>query len=149
MTIIAFSGSRYLPVYYQKKAIAELEKYKNASVIVGDAKGLDELVRQHLNPIEIYKIKAFQRWAYAERSQRMINNADKLVAFPLKPCPPSCHPAHPFSGHGSGTWGTIAYAKKKGLPIEIIFLDGQMTDSPSWLTGEPLPKPQTGQLNLF
>lgn len=146
---IAFSGSRYIPTHYQQQAIAEIEKYKNSPVLVGDAKGLDALVRNTIKNAVVFYVEGHQKWHFATRSQRMIDAADRLIAFPLKNCPAKCTPQAPFSGHGSGTWGTIAYARKQGLPIEIIFLNRQMTDTPSWLTGEPLPTPKTGQLTLF
>jgi len=119
---------------------------------VGDAAGLDALIRdynpeatvhriqvrnalrrKHLNSIQVNG-EGNQSWHFAERSQRMVDAVGAggvLYAFPNKPCPPRCTPNQPFSGHGSGTWGTIAYAKKKGLDIELCPLI--TLETPNWL----------------
>jgi hypothetical protein len=35
---------------------------------------------------------------------------------------------------GGGTWATVRYARKAGLPIAIIWPDGEITrEGPAWL----------------
>ncbi len=113
---------------------------------VGDASGLDELVRQFAATLPIrltiHEVIHRQPWGFAERSQRMINqltHQDKLIAFPNKPCPDGCFPTSPFSGHGSGTWGTMAYAAKRNIEVQVFPLVD--IDLPQWLGLK--------QLNLF
>ncbi|WP_024547002.1 hypothetical protein [Picosynechococcus sp. NKBG15041c] len=129
---IAFSGPRKLTKNEVNQVLVLLPTNPEA-VAVGDAKGLDALVVENYTgktDITMYHVEGRERWQYAARSQRMINDATALIAFPNKPCPDICTPAKPFSGHGSGTWGTIAYAIKKGIPVTIHALDG--TQPPSW-----------------
>ncbi|NES69359.1 MAG: hypothetical protein F6K24_31085 [Okeania sp. SIO2D1] len=113
---------------------------------VGDAKGLDETVQRFAATLAIkltiHEVTHHQPWGFAERSQRMVNQLgpeDKLIAFPNKPCPESCSPTSPFCGHGSGTWGTMAYAAKHNIQIQVIPLVD--IDLPPWLNHQ--------QLNLF
>ena len=96
---------------------------------------LDALVRDYNPEATVHRIQGNQSWHFAERSQRMVDAVGAggvLYAFPNKPCPPRCTPNQPFSGHGSGTWGTIAYAKKKGLEIELHPLSAD-AQKPDWL----------------
>lgn len=111
---------------------------------VGDAAGVDAVVREFAAAMSVqltvHRVEVRQRWGFAERSQRMIDVlsvGDRLIAFPNKPCPDGCNPQHPFSGHGSGTWGTIAYARKKGIQIEILWL-GAEHPLPQWLAVKQL-----------
>lgn len=117
---------------------------------VGDAEGLDDFVRRahkyyrdekNLGDLQRFFVSERERgnkYAYAKRSTAMIDAAKggTLIAFPNKPCPEKCTPSTPFSGHGSGTWGTVAYAKKLGLEIQIVKLAD--IDLPTWLTSEQL-----------
>jgi len=92
-------------------------------------------VREYNPKATVHCIQGNQSWHFAERSQRMVDAVGAggvLYAFPNKPCPPRCTPNQPFSGHGSGTWGTIAYAKKKGLEIELHPLSAD-AQTPNWL----------------
>lgn len=130
----AYSGPRKLSPAEQAQVKAHLDSQPTpAAVAVGDAKGLDALVAdcyEGKTDVTVHHVEGRERWHYAQRSQRMIDAAAKLTAYPNKPCPENCTPKKPFSGHGSGTWGTIAYAVKKGLDVEIVALDG--TTPPSW-----------------
>ncbi|QCS47967.1 hypothetical protein FEK30_00070 (plasmid) [Picosynechococcus sp. PCC 11901] len=130
----AYSGPRKLTPTETRLVKQHLDANPvKGPVGVGDAKGLDALVARHYEgrtDLTIYHVEGRQRWHYAQRSQRMIDNATELTAYPNKPCPPTCTPTKPFSGHGSGTWGTIAYAVKKGLKVTIYPLDGSQV--PSW-----------------
>jgi len=90
--------------------------------------------------------KKLGKGGFAKRSMEMIDGAiaagneqsaiacgaKTLLAFPNKPCPKDCTPKKPFNGHGSGTWGTIAYAKKKGLQVQLHPLTAD-AKPPDWL----------------
>ena len=136
----AYSGPRKLSPTEQAQVRAHLSSRPTpAAVAVGDARGLDALVAEHYTgetDVTIYHVEGRQRWHYAQRSQRMVDHASELTAYPNKPCPQTCTPQKPFCGHGSGTWGTIAYAIKKGLTVNVIPLDG--TQPPSWVTQKQL-----------
>ncbi len=140
---ICFSGARKLTPTQRDRAQAILTTITIPSQQwhVGDAAGLDALVRDYNPEATVHRIQGNQSWHFAERSQRMIDAVGAggvVYAFPNKPCPPQCSPNQPFSGHGSGTWGTIAYAKKKGLEVELHPLTAN-AKTPDWL----------GQLSLF
>jgi len=135
--MICFSGSRRLTPTQRDRALAELASITIPAEQwhVGDAPGLDALVREYNPEATVHRIQDNQSWHFAERSQRMINAVGAggvLYAFPNKPCPTRCTPNQPFSGHGSATWGTIAYAKKKGLDIELHPLSAD-AQTPDWL----------------
>jgi hypothetical protein len=98
---------------------------------VGDANGVDALVRRYLAGLSysptIYCAEGRQPWQLAARSKRMVEECRqlgnaKLIAYPNRPCPAGVKPGKNFNGQGSGTWGTIAYAKHLGLEIEVIWL---------------------------
>jgi len=134
--MICFSGSRRLTPTQRDRAQTILTTITIPSKKwhVGDAAGLDALVRDYNPEATVHRIQGNQSWHFAERSQRMVDAVGAggvLYAFPNKPCPPRCTPNQPFSGHGSGTWGTIAYAKKKGLEIELCPLIS--LETPNWL----------------
>ena len=46
---------------------------------------------------------------YYNRNQKIVNDSDKIVAFPAKD-----------GIERGGTWYTINYAKKKGVPVELL-----------------------------
>ena len=130
MKKIAFTGSRRVTEAQSKQVWQRLLKLpRDCQWHVGDADGVDRLVRTFAQEFQIdlvvHRVTGYERWAFAERSQRMIKAiADSpeslLIAFPNKPCPDKCRPAKSFNGHRSGTWGTISFAKHKGLDIDIF-----------------------------
>jgi hypothetical protein len=149
-THIAFTGSRQItPTQGEiiERKLSELSQTTIAQYHVGDARGVDAVVRNSLR-CQVYQAEGRQPWQLAQRSAQMVRaianspNA-KLIAFPNKPCPEGVKPSKTFSGKGSGTWGTVALAKYHGLAIEVVPLtDGW--ELPDWLT-QPEPK----QLSLF
>ena len=159
---IAFTGTRNL----DSEAIEPIWEwlfeipYKSHEWHVGDANGIDELVRNFAQYLDIklvvHEVIYFEKWGFAERSQRLINSLNKgdlLIAFPNKECPKICTPKNFFSGHGSGTWGTIAYAKKREIQIQLFPLVELCGDRsaklplPGWLTDEQ--ESESRQLTLF
>jgi hypothetical protein len=146
MTNYCYTGSRKLT--YEQGMIIEkkLAQMAGLSWHVGDASGVDTVVRRYLEsvglPVKLYRAEGKQPWQLAARSKRMVDGCAKLgnatlIAFPNKPCPKGVKPSKNFNGHGSGTWGTIAYAKHLGLEIQICWLETGLTE-PDWLTQQQL-----------
>lgn len=54
---------------------------------------------------------------YLERNRDIVDCSDRLIACPAGP-----------EGQRSGTWATIRYARKKWIPITIIWRDGTVTE---------------------
>ncbi len=161
MRRILFTGPRKLTVPQRDKVWEVAKRYlpenfgENCLWVLGDAPGVDTMlgnlardkgchylrlnVRQELetNP-------ETRKWAYAERSQRMVNSlsaGDIAVGFPNKPCPNNCTPKSPWSGGGSGTWGTLAASKAVRGVEAIVYPIFEDVTLPNWL--------QYKQLSLF
>jgi hypothetical protein len=141
MTNYCFTGSRKINYGQGAKVEAKLRQMTGTSWHVGDASGVDTVVRHYLEsanlPVKLYKAEGKQAWQLAQRSKEMVDGCvalggAKLIAFPDKPCPAGVKPGKTFAGKGSGTWGTIAYAKNLGLEIEIIWLTPGLTE-PDWM----------------
>jgi hypothetical protein len=139
---IAVTGARGTTPTDNQKIKTAVATYTGANWHIGDATGADaratEQAQAQGDKVTTYHAdKGLKRAGFAIRSQKMIDGAialgaTKLLAFPNKPCPAECTPKKPFNGHGSGTWGTIAYAKKKGLEIELHPLTAD-AQKPDWL----------------
>jgi hypothetical protein len=141
---IAFTGPRKLP---HDKILFVLEKLKMIAEdgwYVGDAAGVDDLVRsyaeKHEKSYAIFYVEGTARWQYAQRTRTMIDKLSqtknpKLYAFPNKNCPDGCSP-YTLNGCGSGTWLAIAYAVKLGIDVEIIPL--AEIDTPAWIFSSQL-----------
>ncbi|MFP5273783.1 hypothetical protein [Coleofasciculus sp.] len=138
---IAFTGSRQITPAQREIIEHHLAGIcdKTISYHVGDANGVDSVVRDklHSQKLTVYRAEGHQPWQLAQRSKRMVqaiaNSNAKLIAFPNKPCPKGVKPLQSFSGKGSGTWGTVALAKYHGLAIEVVPLVDGLT-LPDWLT---------------
>ena len=104
---------------------------------VGDASGVDALARRlKRGPKTVYRTEGRERWHYQARSKRMVEALRELggvlYAYPNKPKPPGLTPN---SWQGSGTWGTIAYAQSRGVPVHITPLPGlELEPEPIQLT---------------
>jgi hypothetical protein len=158
---IAFTGSRRLTKDQER------DIYKNftysianhkADWHVGDAPGLDNFVRRaaayYDKTLTVYEIQGHQKWHFAERSKRMVDEIAHLedpwlYAFPNKLCPDGCKPCKSPSGKGSGTWLTIAYAKYRGLHICILPQFFTQPEDKSWLPDWLQSEPENKQLRLF
>jgi len=151
MIKVAFSGPRSLTPEQEKLCRKHLSESDcritwnlQNRIAVGDAKGVDKMVfdyytEQRLrHKIDLYEVEGRQPWQFAARTQRMLDDgATHLLAMPNKPCPEECKPSTAFSGHGSGTWGAIAYAKKLSLEIWLYPLVANLT-RPEWLDEQQL-----------
>ena len=140
---IAFTGTRKLINNQNKIVWGRLEQLLelNSNWFVGEALGVDAVVRlaanRYNNPLTVFEVQGKQRYAFAQRSKRMIDaiapsKNKKLIAFANKNCPKGCKPSKSPSGKGSGTWLTIAYAYHLNIDVEIIFLEDSL-ELPCWL----------------
>lgn len=149
MTSYCFTGPRAVTYGQGVKIERIVAKIDGETYHVGDATGADAIVLKVLwnerkNP-HIYQAEGKQAWQLAQRSKYMVDccaklGNGKLIAFPNKLCPVGVKPGKNFCGKGSGTWGTVAYAKYLGLEIELIFLEKNLVE-PEWM--------RTEQLSLF
>ena len=110
--------------------------------LFGDAPGVDNIVACYTALHRVQKM-LFQvpnnpkKQDFAIRSMKMIDflktQKGTLIGFLNKNCPEQCTLARPFSGHGSGTWGTIAYARSLGIDVQLHLLSGiDYLDLPEW-----------------
>ncbi len=147
MTNYCFTGPRAV-TYGQACQIGEiLSKLEGKTWHVGDATGVDKVVADYLRSVGkhplIYRAEGRQPWQLAARSKAMVDFCysklphAKLIAFPNKACPAGVKPGKSFKGCGSGTWGTIAYAKHLGLVVELHWLTPGLTE-PDWMRQEQL-----------
>ena len=138
---ICVTGPRKVTIY-QQRALTEIveEHFQSPDVVlnVGDAPGVDYIIYMIALAKDIETNKFIvqnksNKFSYAVRSMKMVDATldGTLLSFPNKECPAKVTPANAFCGSGSGTWGTIDYAKNKGLDIEIHPL--VEISLPSWL----------------
>lgn len=158
-----FSGSRD-PDWDSSAAVLEASKYidHRSHVVVGCAKGIDDLVRHIANIYpEVFYASSFGagKSSFARRSVAVVDRVRSLnglwLSFPSGICPPQLSPSSSssrcFSGSGSGTWASLAYAAGLGLPC-LVFANSvpgwgfEMCDEPGWWFR---PGGAGSQLSLF
>ncbi|MEM7579097.1 MAG: hypothetical protein AAF316_04460 [Cyanobacteria bacterium P01_A01_bin.80] len=126
-----FSGSRSsVPVGC---SVAAAAVPPGSQVLVGCARGVDGFFRSAFPGAEVFSVASGQwgrgRGAFAGRSVaciRAVLGAGGLwVSFPSSPCPagllPSSSGSRCFSGFGSGSWASLAFALGSGVPC-VVFL---------------------------
>lgn len=113
---IAIVGSRDFPqLKLVEQFISDLPK--GITLVSGGAKGVDATAREmaekygfdfieHLPNLDGCNERLEFTMKYYDRNQRVIDDADMLVAFTEK--------------ESGGTWDTIKRAKNKGVPVKII-----------------------------
>lgn len=109
-------------------------------VLVGCARGVDEFFRSEFPTASVYRAADFGsgRGSFAARSVavvRAVSAAGGLwVSFPSSLCPvglvPSSSQSQCFSGRGSGSWASLAFALGLGIPC-LAFL-GSLSCPPGW-----------------
>ncbi len=139
-----FSGSRQWLGSFAPLAAAADCVPAGARVLVGCAPGVDAFFRSRFPSAEVFSV-ASGRWsrgrgAFAGRSIACVSGVvggvggGLWVSFPSSPCPaglsPSASSSRCFSGSGSGTWASLAYALGSGVPC-LVFL-GQILCPPGW-----------------
>ncbi|MEI6776217.1 MAG: hypothetical protein WCK70_04920 [Chloroflexales bacterium] len=103
-------------------------------VLVGDAQGIDARARQ-IRPSARVFVAADHGDGPQSFATRSITCVRATVAaggiwcaFPASPCPaglaPSASSRRAFSGHGSGTWASLALALGLGLPTLVYLPPG-------------------------
>ena len=125
-----FSGSRSsLPSGAASRVVSLVPA--SASVFVGCASGVDAFFRASFPSATVLQASSFGagRGALAARSVAVVNavrGAGGLwVSFPSSACPsglvPSASSSRAFSGSGSGSWASLAFALGSGVPC-LVFL---------------------------
>jgi hypothetical protein len=167
-SIIGFSGSRspagLLPPAGLSSAAAAVPA--SARVVVGCQRGVDAFFRQCFPKAEVFAV-ASGRWgsgkgAYAARSIACVDAvaiaSGLWVSFPASGCPagllPSAKSHKCFSGTGSGTWASLAYALGCGADCLVFSPCGvpvswglePIPGCPGWFFS---PERASQQLSLF
>lgn len=167
-SVVGFSGSRsVVPSAAVRLAVSLVPA--GVPVSVGCAGGVDGFVRSLLSgagvPFSLFSV-ASGRWgrgrgAFAGRSAacvRSVGSGGLWVSFPSRSCPsglvPSSSSSRCFSGSGSGSWASLAFAVGSGVP-SLVFLGSLPCPSgwgfsavpgcPGWFGF----RPGGGQLSLF
>lgn len=143
---VGFSGSRNpggtIPPEVLLGAIAAVSP--SASVFVGCAKGVDAVVRRTFGSrCQVFSVASGKwgsgRGAFAARSTACVKAVAAAggmwVSFPSSACPagllPSASSCKCFSGSGSGSWASLAYALGSGVPC-LVFLPKSVVAPAGW-----------------
>lgn len=100
-----------------------------ASVFVGCASGVDSFFRGAFPGASVFAASSFGvgRGSFARRSVAVVDAVGAAgglwVAFPSSACPagllPSASSSRCFSGSGSGSWASLAFALGSGVPCLV------------------------------
>lgn len=131
---VGFSGSRspggVIPVSVLSAAAAAVPA--GSRVVVGCAGGVDAFFRQCFRAAEVFSVASGQfgsgRSAFARRSVACVDAIAQAgglwVSFPASVCPaglfPSASSSRCFSGSGSGSWASLAFALGRGVPCLVF-----------------------------
>ncbi len=125
---IGFSGSRHKTsnAYYSATAFLDTINNYSGKVGVGCAAGVDYQVRSQFPNAKVFRVQPpINRSAFAFRSARLVEwvsaSSGLLIVFPATVCPTKVFPSPIFYGHGSGSWGSAAYAVGLGTPV-LLFI---------------------------
>ena len=119
-TVIGFSGSRHTidPIAGELAAAAVPA---GAEVVTGCASGVDAFFRSRFPDARVLRVdRSLGRAGFARRSIECVEavSSGLWVSFPSSACPggllPSAAPGRCFSGSGSGSWASLAYAIGRG-----------------------------------
>jgi len=161
---VGFSGSRS-PSPASLSALSSVAAFvpSGAAVVVGCASGVDLSVRGLFPGAVVLSVGSgvfgSGRSAFARRSVAVVGRVASLggvwLSFPSSPCPsglfPSSSSSRCFSGSGSGSWASLAFAVGSGVPCLVFLPPG--VSAPSWLVpsggGWFSSVPAPVQLSLF
>jgi len=138
--VVGFSGS-VAPAAASLAAVAQVAAALpvGAPVVVGDAPGVDQRARQLVPRARVFFASTYGsgRGSFAARSIACVQAcapAGVWCSFPARPAPaglrPSSSAAACFSGLGSGTYASLAFALGSGLGA-VVFLPAGVV-SPGW-----------------
>lgn len=128
---VGFSGSRSsVPV--PLPVVETLAFLCPPVVAVGCARGVDAAFRSAVPSARVFSVASVGfsgRGAFAVRSRQCVefvaSRSGLWVSLPSSPCPagllPSPSASRCFSGFGSGSWASLAFARGLGLPC-CVFL---------------------------
>lgn len=141
---VGFSGSRSVPCVASAAAVRRAVSAVGAGVpvSVGCASGVDELVRSLCPRALVFSVAAVGfsgRGAFAARSAACVRSVAVAggvwCSFPGGACPvgllPSASAARCFSGFGSGSWASLAFAAGLGVPC-LLFLPPGVSAPAGW-----------------
>ena len=144
--VVGISGSRSPSSQSLEALAAVLSRLSPRSqVVVGCARGIDATVRSAVatGRLRVYQASSFGagRWTYAARSASCVRAVARAIpsclwlSFPATACPaglvPSASASSCFSGYGSGTWASLAYAMGLGIPC-MVFLPAGFSAPAGW-----------------
>lgn len=166
--VVGFSGSRVCSPE-MADALDFMARWVSSSskVYVGCARGVDEWVRGVWPEARVFSVSEMGfagRGAFAARSISFVDavaaaggvlvSVPALGSRPVAGLVPSSRSSRTFSGGGSGSWGTLAYAIGRGVPC-FVFL-GTSVAPVGWGLLPLLPwegwvsfVPSSVQLSLF
>jgi hypothetical protein len=139
---VGFSGSR-APSAASLSALSGLvgSVAPGAAVVVGCARGIDHAARVAFPSAQVFHASSFGsgRGSFAARSVACVRavaaSGGVWVSFPGSPCPaglrPSGRSSVAFSGLGSGTWASLAFALGSGVPC-LVFLPSGVPAPAGW-----------------
>ena len=137
-----FSGSRQWSGSFAPLAAAADLVPAGGRVLVGCAPGVDQFFRSRFSFAQVFQVSSGQwgvgRGAFAGRSIACVSAVRAAgglwVSFPTSACPagllPSASGSRCFSGSGSGSWASLAFALGSGVPC-LVFL-GPLSCSAGW-----------------
>lgn len=138
---VAFSGGRQFPrgVSAQLPAAIASCVPHSSRVVVGCARGVDEVFRGLFPQANVFYASDFGagRSSFARRSVAVVGQlgeGDIFISLPNKECPilmPSASSSRCFSGSGSGSWATLAYAIGRDVPA-AVYLGGRLRCPAGW-----------------
>lgn len=169
VSVVGFSGSRALSgasVAACRLACSLVPS--GCSVSVGCARGADAVARSFFPGASVFSVgsglRGLGRGAFAARSVACVRSVSSAgssglwVSFPAGACPvglaPSSVSSRCFSGLGSGSWASLAFAVGLGVPSLLFLPSGSppsgwgfapVSGSPGWF----FCGPSGSQLSLF
>ena len=148
-SLCGFSGSRHLPQHFAPLvfSVVTAAHALGLRVAVGDASGLDRLVRAADPAARVFKVGDYNfllpRAALVRRSAALVlavaesrPGAPQFCVFVDRPCPaglvPSARYWDCFAGFGSGSWASAALAVGMGLPVSLFWCTPGPPVLPAW-----------------
>ena len=138
--LVGFSGSRSAgPACLA--VVAQLAPFVSGAVVTGCAAGIDAAARRHFPLALVVSASQFGvgRGSFAARSVAVVRQVAAAgglwVSLPGQACPhgllPSPSQSACFSGRGSGSWASLAFAVGLGVPA-LVFLPAGVQPPAGW-----------------